>query len=70
MITEKYVRRLIGYCDEWNYNNKETCKYVVESIMEKHDKDFGENRELYDDLMSMVHNVNKGGNFYEVDIPT
>lgn len=68
MITEKYVRRLIGYCDEWNYNNKETCKYVVESIMEKHDKDVHEDFELYADLMSMVHNVNNGGNFYEVEI--
>ena len=68
MITEKYVRRLIGYCEEWNYNNKETCKYVVESIMEKHDKDLHKNHELYADLMSMVHDVNKGGNFYEVEI--
>ena len=65
------IKRLIGYCDTWGYGNKDTCKYVTESLIEilKHnfkiniDIDIAFKNGLYSELISLIHNINSGSKF-------
>ena len=74
-IYSKDIRRLIGYCDTWGYGNKDTCKYVVEQIIEILANDYrininpiGINNPLWSELISLTHNINSGGKFYNIKI--
>ena len=77
-IYSKDIRRLIGYCDTWGYGNKDTCKYVAEQIMESLAYDYKMNinpmdinpmdikNPLWSELISLAHNINSGGRFYNI----
>ena len=72
-IYSKDIRRLIGYCDTWGYGNKDTCKYVAEQIMESLSYDYKMNinpmdikNSLWSELISLAHNINSGGRFYNI----
>jgi hypothetical protein len=58
-IKIKDVKRYIGYYEEW-YNNfaKDGYKYVIEQLEfdDKYD----------DDILSSLHDVVKGGEFYPI----
>jgi hypothetical protein len=64
-IYSKDIRRLIGYCD--------TCKYVAEQMMEILACDYkininpiGIKNPLWSELISLTHNLNSGGRFYNI----
>jgi hypothetical protein len=72
-IYSKDIRRLIGYCDTWGYGNKDTCKYVAEQVMEILANDYkininpvGINNPLWSELISLTHDINSGGKFYNI----
>jgi hypothetical protein len=72
-IYSKDIRRLIGYCDTWDYGNKDTCKYVAEQVMEILANDYkininpiGINNPLWSELISLTHDINSGGKFYNI----
>ena len=72
-IYSKDIRRLISSCDTWGYGNKDTCKYVAEQIMEILVCDYKINinpmdikNPLWSELISLAHNLNSGGRFYNI----
>jgi hypothetical protein len=70
-IYSKDIRRLIGYCDTWGYGNSETCRYIAETLIEdlyyKCKINDENNKEgIYQELISLAHNMNKGGCFYNI----
>ena len=73
-IYSKDIKRLIGYCDTWGYGNKDTCKYVTESLIEILQHDFkikidigiAFKNGLYSELISLIHDINSGGKFYNI----
>jgi hypothetical protein len=72
-IYSKDIKRLIGYCNTWGYGNKDTCKYVTEQIMEILACDYkinidpvGIKNQLWSQLISLTHNINSGGKFYNI----
>jgi hypothetical protein len=72
-IYSKNIKRYIGYCDTWGYGNKDTCKYVVESISEDLHYDYKIEVDWLNDvywgnLISLVHNINGGGMFYNIEL--
>jgi hypothetical protein len=70
-INISYVRALINNCEKWEYDNKATCKYVAETIIEKieRESDLDISETLYDELVSIVHNMNKGAKYLRIKIP-
>jgi hypothetical protein len=60
--------RRIGYCDNWGYGNKDTCKYVAETTIEQiqinHPK-IPINDVLYAVLIGIAHDLNKGRRYPE-----
>ena len=65
------VKRYFKNCEEWGYGNKDTCKYVAESIIEKiqlyHD-DLPIVDTLYSDLICIAHNLNGGARYSRINI--
>ena len=60
------LNRRIGYCENWGYGNKDTCKYVTETIIESIEMNHPElpiRESLYGDLMSIVDDLNSGANY-------
>jgi len=55
--------RRIGYCDNWGYRNKDTCKYVAETTIEMIEMDHPDlpiKDSLYGELVGIAHDLNKG----------
>ena len=70
-IFSKDIRRMISYCETWGYGNKDTCKYVVENIIENLTVYFPQikiNETLYSDLVGIVHDINNGAIFKKREI--
>lgn len=65
------IKRYIKNCEEWGYGNKDTCKYVAESIIEKiqlYHEELPIVDTLYSDLISIVHNMNNGARYSRINI--
>ena len=57
------VKRYIKNCEQWGYGNKDTCKYVAESVIETLELDYEElpiKDTLYQELISISHDINNG----------
>jgi hypothetical protein len=70
-ISVTRVKRLIKNCENWNYGNKYTCKYVSESIIEwllMYYEDLPIRDNLYNDLISIVHDINNGGKYKRINL--
>ena len=70
-IYTKDIRRMIGYCETWGYGNKETCKYVSENVIEQLRLKYPNlkiSNRLDSDLISIVHDINSGGNYSKNEI--
>jgi hypothetical protein len=70
-ISVTHVKRLIKNCENWNYGNKDTCKYVSESIVEwllMYYEDLPIRDNLYNDLISIVHDINNGGKYKRINL--
>jgi hypothetical protein len=65
------VKRYIRNCEEWGYGNKDTCKYVAESVIEKLSIEHEElpiKDTLYQELVSIAHDLNGGGKLKKLEI--
>ena len=55
--------RRIGYCENWGYGNKDTCRYVAETTIEMvqmNHPDLPIKDTLYGVLIGIAHDLNKG----------
>ena len=71
-ISITHVKKFIKNCEEWGYGNKDTCKYVAESVIaniEDNNMELPINDSLYSDLISITHNMNKGAQYSRINIP-
>lgn len=62
-ISYSWIRRLIGYCENWGYGNKDTCKYVAENIVEQISLNHPElhiRESLEQELIELAHDINNG----------
>ena len=62
-ISYTWIKRLIGYCEEWGYGNKDTCKYVAENIVEQlklNHPDLPIRYSLQEELIELTHDINNG----------
>ena len=65
------VKRYIKNCKEWGYGNKDTCKYVAESVIEKllmEHENLPIKDTLYQELIGIAHNLNAGGQLKKLEI--
>lgn len=65
------VKRFIKNCERWNYGNKDTCKYVAENVIERIRLEYPNikiNDTLYCDLISIVHEMNNGRRYSQINI--
>jgi hypothetical protein len=65
-ISYSDIRRMIGYCNNWGYGNKDTCKYVAENIIEQLELNHEElpiKDTLHSDLISITNYINSGARF-------
>ena len=73
-IKEEDVKRYIGYCEEWNYGNKDTCKYVSKMLTEdlqiNCNWNYKTSIKYWDNFMSLAHSMNSGGSFYPIETKT
>ena len=61
-IDVEYVKRLVGYYEEWYGTfDKDGYKYVIEQLIDYDDK-----YNYYDDVLSSLHNFVSGGKFYPI----
>ena len=70
-ISITHVKRLIKNCEEWGYGNKDTCKYVAESIIEwlqLNHESLPILDNLESDLICIVHDINNGARYKLIDI--
>ena len=70
-ISLTYVKRLMGYCEQWGYGNKDTCKYVAESIIEwssMYHEDIPIKDNLYSELIGITHDLNNGSQMKKLEI--
>ena len=71
-ISISYVKELIANCEKWEYDNKATCKYVAENVIEKLEREHDELPilpSLESDLISIVHNMLNGRARLRIKIP-
>ena len=63
-IKAKDIKRLLSYYWNWYKTyDKDSYKYVIEQLELKEDlKD-----KYYNDLISLIHTINKGGKFYKIE---
>jgi hypothetical protein len=70
-ISITHIKRLIKNCEEWEYGNKDTCKYVAESIIEWLQLNH-ESLPIVDtletDLICIVHNINSGARYKYINL--
>jgi hypothetical protein len=58
------IRRGLETCERWGYGNKDACKYVAETIIDRIDSmELPIKDDLYSDLVSISHDLNSGANF-------
>jgi hypothetical protein len=65
------VKRYIKNCEQWGYGNKDTCKYVAESVIEALELYYEEipiKDTLYQELINIVHDINSGSQLKEIKI--
>jgi hypothetical protein len=65
------VKRYIKNCEQWGYGNKETCKYVAESVIETLELEHEElpiKNTLYQELVSISHDLNSGAKLKKLEI--
>jgi hypothetical protein len=70
-ISITYIKRLIKNCEGWKYGNKDTCKYVAESIIEwllMYHEDLPIVDTLYSDLISITHDMNNGAKYKRINL--
>jgi hypothetical protein len=70
-ISISHIKRLINNCEKWGYGNKDTCKYVAESIIEWLRLNYTEliiNDTLYNELVSITHDLNNGSLIEKIEI--
>lgn len=70
-ISITHIKQFIKNCEQWGYGNKDTCKYVAECIIaniEDNHIDLPIVDNLYSDLISIVHNMNKGATYSRINI--
>ena len=63
--------RRIGYCDNWGYGNKDTCKYVSETIIEwllMNHENLPIKDTLNSELIGIVHDMNNGAELRKLEI--
>jgi hypothetical protein len=69
-ISYKDIKRKIGYCNTWGYGNKDTCKYVAESLIEEisinHELPITDT--LNSDLISITHDINSGARYHNQEL--
>jgi len=62
-ISYTRINQLIKNCRGWDYGNKDTCKYVAESVLQDLDINYPElpiRSSLHSDLISIAHDINNG----------
>ena len=65
------VKRYIRSCEQWGYGNKDTCKYVAESVIERLSIEHEElpiKDTLYQELISIAHDLNSGSLMKKIEI--
>jgi hypothetical protein len=65
------VKRYLKNCEQWDYSDKESCKYVAENIIEQIEINHDELPiidTLYGDLISIVNNINNGATYSRINI--
>jgi len=65
------IRRYIRNCEIWGYGNKDTCKYVAESIIDKlsvNHENIPIKDTLYQELISITHDINSGSLLKKIEI--
>jgi|688.fasta_scaffold548926_3 hypothetical protein len=70
-ISLTHVKRLIGYCEQWGYGNKDTCKYVSETIIEwllMNHENLPIKDTLNSELIGIVHDMNNGAKLRKLEI--
>ena len=69
-IKKANIKRYIKYFDEWNYGNRDTCKYVADMLTEdlilEHNFKHKKAQKYWSDFISLAHNMNSGRNFYNI----
>ena len=70
-IKEEDIKRYIKYCDEWGYGNKDTCKYIADTLTEdliiNNNFKYETARKYWHQFISLAHNMNSGGKFYNIE---
>jgi hypothetical protein len=70
-ISISYVKELLKNCKNWEYDNKATCKYVAENVIERivsENPDLPIIDSLESDLISIAHNMNKGAKYLRINL--
>ena len=70
-ISITHVKRYIKLCEQWGYGNKETCKYVAESVIEHlelYHEELPIKDSLYQELVSISHDLNNGRLLKKIEI--
>ena len=65
------VKRYIRNCEQWGYGNKDTCKYVAESVIERLSLEYEDlpiRDNLYSDLVSIAHDINNGSLMRKIEL--
>ena len=65
------IKRYIKNCEQWGYGNKDTCKYVAETLIAKIEDNHIELPivdTLYSDLIMIAHNWNGGARYSRINI--
>jgi len=58
------IRRGVETCERWGYGNKDTCKYIAESLIDRMDSlGLSIKDDLHSDLVSITHHINNGSKF-------
>jgi hypothetical protein len=66
------IRRYIRNCEQWGYGNKDTCKYVAESVIERlrlEHETLPIRESLHSDLISFAHDINNGSLINKIELP-
>lgn len=65
------IAKLSRSCEKWGYGNKDTCKYVAETIIDRMDIKYPNleiREDLFDELVEVAHNYNSGKLIKETDL--
>ena len=63
-ISLTFVKQLLNNCEQWNYGNKDTCRYIAEVVIERLQMDYEDlpiKDTLYSELIGIAHDLNAGG---------